>query len=241
MFPIVMQPTFVKTRNVRNFEVMMDGLALAEGQARMGMVFGEAGLGKSRTCTKWYADHLDTAYLYITKAWETSYTDFLQALCRELGIKPAPKRKGPCFSAIIDSLIQTPRTLFFDELEKLHRGFLEMVRDISEMGLVAVVLIGEEELASYMGQDRRVWSRTFQALEFKPVGVGDVMLYIKESTGGRIVLNADCADAMHRLLGGNFRGARRTLLNLVQICNAKKTTEVTVEMINIAYKTGLEG
>lgn len=241
MFPIAAKATFIKTRNVRNFGVMMDGLALAEGEGRLGMVRGEAGLGKSRTCTKWYGEHLDTVYLRAAKAWETSYTEFLQALCRELGIKPAPYRKGRAFAAVVDNLIQTPKTLFIDELEKLPSGFLEIVRDIADMAMTAVVLIGEEELAGYMSQNRRVWSRTFQVVEFKPVGVGDVMLYIKESTDGKIMLSEECASAMHRILGGNFRGARRTLLNLVQICNAKKSAEVSIEMVEIAYKTGLLG
>lgn len=37
-----LKPSFVKTRNVRNFEVLMNGLDLAAGEGRFGLVYGQA-------------------------------------------------------------------------------------------------------------------------------------------------------------------------------------------------------
>ena len=42
MKQIKVKPTFVRTKNVRNFEVLMDGLALGEGEGRLGLVYGQA-------------------------------------------------------------------------------------------------------------------------------------------------------------------------------------------------------
>ncbi len=47
---IRLKPEFVKTKNVRNFEVMMANLAISEGEGRLGMVYSQAGRGKTRTC-----------------------------------------------------------------------------------------------------------------------------------------------------------------------------------------------
>ena len=239
MKPIEVKNPFVETRNVKNFGVMMDGLALAEGEGRFGIVYGQAGLGKSRTVQRWYANNADSVYIRTQKVWESTYTGFLQALCRELDVKPVPHWKSKCFASIADALIQHPRAMFIDEIERLPSGFLEVVRDITDITGCPVILVGEEELFSYMRQNRRVWSRTFQQTEFRAIGASDIMLYFKMAINIRT--EPDMAAMVHGLSAGNFRDVRRIVLNLAQICNAKKTTEITSEMIQVAYKTGLNG
>lgn len=239
MKPIEVKSPFVETRNVKNFSVMMYGLDLAEGEGRFGIVYGQAGLGKSRTVQRWYANNADSVYIRTQKVWESTYTGFLQALCRELDVKPVPHWKSKCFTDAADALLQRPRTVFIDEIERLPSGFLEVVRDITDITGCPVILIGEEELFSYMRQNRRVWSRTFQQIEFRAIGAGDIMLYFKMALDIRP--EPEIAARVHSLSGGNFRDVRRIVLNLAQICNAKKTREVTGEMIQVAYKTGLNG
>jgi len=231
---------FVPTKNVRNFNVAMDGLALAEGEGRLGIVYGNAGLGKTRAAQRWHAEN-PSVYLRTRKVWETNYTEFLQELCRELLIMPVPVKKGKCFSAVLDSLLQNPKTVLIDELEKLPAGFLEVVRDLSDLSMTSIVLIGEYELFAYMQKNSRVWSRTFERVEFHPVEIADTLLYVKNHTGGKIVLNMDCAAYLHKLLEGNFRLAKRTLLHLIQFCNAKQTIDIDKEKIKIAFDASLHG
>jgi len=238
MEPIEFVPAFVNTKNSRNFNVLMDGLSLSAGEGRMGIIYGQAGLGKSRTVRKWHSEHLDTVYLRACKAWDTSYTEFLQALCRELMVKPIPKRKGRCFAEAVDALIQSPRTVFVDEIEKLPGGFIEIIRDLSDISLTAFVLLGEEELVGYMRRNRRVWDRTFERLEFEPIGAGDIIVFMRECSGGRLKISKECGRTLGALLNGNLRDAKRTLLKLIQICNAKKCEEPTVEMVEIAHRAG---
>ena len=49
MEKIQVKPVFVKTKNVRNFESMMDALAQASGEGRLGAVPSPPGRGKTRT------------------------------------------------------------------------------------------------------------------------------------------------------------------------------------------------
>lgn len=238
MAKMKLKPTFVKTKNVRNFENLMDGLALGEGEGRLAMVYGQAGRGKTRT-TQWYAANNAGVYLRITTIMRGSELEFLQALCRELGDLTPPRRKGGCFTEIIDALIEAPRPVFCDELEKLPAAFADLVRDISDLAMCPFVLVGEEELVAYMRRNRRVWSRTFQQMEFAPIGAADIIGYAGEAAG--LKLTPEQATIFHQASAGDFRLVKRDLLTLMQIASGKGTAEVTDDMARQAVKSGLQG
>ena len=238
MKEIKLKPVFVKTKNVRNFEVMMDGLALGEGEGRLGLIYGQAGRGKTRT-SQWHQAHNGGIYLRVATIWRTSELEFLKSLCRELKITPPPSRKGPCFVEIVDRLLANPRPVFIDEIEKLPRIFLDLVRDLSDMSTAPFILIGEEELRSFMQQNRRVWSRTFRQLEFEPIQIPDILLYAHDSTG--LKLSMPVARIFHQYSSGDFRIVKRDMLALIQYANANETREVSEKMASIAVKEGLSG
>ena len=234
---IELKPVFVdKTKNVRNFTVMMDGLALGRGEGRLGLVYGRAGRGKTRTAD-WYHAHNGGVFLRMLTVWRTSELEFLKSLCKELGILSPPGRKGPAFAAAVDKLLSDPRPVFLDELEKLPPYFLDIVRDLSDLSTAPVILIGEEELVGYMRINRRVWSRIFQAMEFLPIGKPDIISYFADAAG--LSIDGPVIDVFLLAADGDFRIVKRGLLSLVQIANAKQTREITVEMARIAVKTGL--
>jgi len=238
MNKIKFTPTFIRTKNVRNFEVMMDGLSLGAGEGLFGLVYGQAGRGKSRTC-EWYHGHHDTIYLRMMKVWAKSDIEFLKAFARELGLKNPPHRRGPCFIEVLDRLVVDPRPVFLDEIEKLPGDILEICRDITDVTTAPIILVGEEELVSYMSRNRRVWSRTFQKLEFAPLETADVMHYAKETTG--LALSPEGGALILANSDGDLRLVKRTMINLVQIVNVKGTDAITMEMIKVAIKTGLGG
>lgn len=240
MKKVQLKPTFVKTRNVRNFEVLMRGLDLGAGEGRLGLVHGRAGRGKTRT-SQWYAAHNDCVYIRMITVWRTSELEFLKTLCRELGVVNPPHRKGPCFVEIIDRLLVNPRPIFLDEIEKLSSHFLDVVRDLADLAKIPVILIGESELPVAMRRNARVWSRTQQQLEFEPISSADIVYYISECTGSVIKPTAAMIEIIDRSTAGDFRLVRRALLNLVQIVNAEGSGTVTEQMVKIAVKTGLNG
>lgn len=236
MKKIQVRPVFVNTKNVRNFQVMMDGLNMSAGEGRLGLVYGRAGRGKTRTC-QWYSAHKNCVYLRVATIWRTGELDFLRSLCRELGILQPPRRKGPAFSEVVDTLLSHPKPVFIDEIEKLPGIFLDLVRDISDMSTAPFILVGEEELVSFMQRNRRVWSRTYNVLEFDPIGPSDIIFYGKDAAG--LALSADVANYLHRQSGGDWRIVRRDLLALVQVLNAKGIADVDLETVKLAVKTGL--
>ena len=239
---IQIQPVFVKTRNVRNFEVLMNGLDLGAGEGRLGLVHGRAGRGKTRTA-QWYAAHNACIYIRMMTVWRTSELEFLKNLCRELGVVSPPHRKGPCFIEIIDRLLVNPRPIFLDEIEKLSSHFLDVVRDLADLAKIPVILIGEAELPVVMRRNARVWSRTQQELEFDPISSADIVYYFGESTGKGVNLSPKMVEIIEKASSGDFRLVRRALLNLIQIVNGggDGPGKVTEQMVKIAVKTGLNG
>ncbi len=117
--------------------------------------------------------------------------------------------------------------------------FLDVVRDIADSASIPVILIGEEDIVSFMKRNRRVWSRTFQQLEFKPIEIADIIMYAGESAG--LKLSIPVAQMLHKASGGDFRLVRRDLLGLAQTANANQTTDVTEKMAKIVIKSGLSG
>ena len=87
--------------------------------------------------------------------------------------------------------------------------------------------------------NRRVWSRTYQSLEFLPISKPDIIAYVREASG--LSVDNQVADVFHNASGGDFRIVRRGLLALAQIANAKQTDQITVDMAQVAVKTGLRG
>ncbi|MBC2703980.1 AAA family ATPase [Desulfobacula sp.] len=238
MKTIQLKPTFVKTKNVRKTEVMMDALGLNQGEGCFGMIYGQAGRGKTRTA-QWYTAHNDTGYLRILSIYRTSELAFLYDLCKALGIITPPKRKAQAFAAIVDKLTDYPKPVFLDEIEKMPNTFLEIVRDIADIAGVLFVFIGEDELVGYLERNRRVWSRTFKQLEFKPIEIADIIVYAVETTG--LKLSIQVASILHKASGGDFRLIRRDLIGLVQAANANQTDTITEKMANIIIKSGFSG
>lgn len=238
MKKLQLNPVFVKTKNVRNFEVMMDALSLADGEGCFGMVYSRAGRGKTRT-SQWYAAHNDCVYLRILSIWRTGELDFLKSFCMALNILSPSGRKGPAFADAVDNLMARPRPVFLDEIEKMPQTFLDLVRDIADSAGIPMVLIGEEELVSYMQRNRRVWSRTFQQLEFKPIEIADIIMYAGESAG--LKLPIPVAQMIHKASGGDFRLVKRDIIGIAQAANANQTTTITEKMAGIVIKSGLSG
>uniref|UniRef100_A0A6M3KPT8 Putative ATPase domain containing protein n=1 Tax=viral metagenome TaxID=1070528 RepID=A0A6M3KPT8_9ZZZZ len=238
-------PKFVKTKNVRNTEVFMDGLDLGRGEGRFAMIWSESGRGKTHTVEWWHA-HNESIFLRTKKVWGSSEVEFLTDLAKEppLRIVDPPRRKARIFADILDRMIANPVPVFIDEIERFPNSFVEILRDLTNLSTAPVILVGEEELVTYMQRNRRVWTRTYRQLEFQPITASDVIVYTAETTG--LKLTPSVADIIQKartkeITDGNFRLVKRTLLALVQYCNAKQTADVTEEMARIAVKQGLSG
>ncbi|MFZ5760978.1 MAG: AAA family ATPase [Thermodesulfobacteriota bacterium] len=235
---IQIQPSFVKTKNVRNFNVLMDGMELLAGEGCLGAASGRAGLGKTKTSTI-YAATNGCVYMQVLRIYVNSEMEFLRGICRALELKSSFGRKGDAFLAAAGEIERRKRPLIIDEADLLPQWGIEIARDLTKMARAHVVLIGEEELIPMMQRNRRVWSRTFQFMEFVPMDATDIMIYAKEATG--LTFTPDVASVFLEESGGDFRLVKRDIVKLVQYANAAGTDKVDVKMARIAVKKGLKG
>ncbi len=96
MKPIKVERVFVQDLgNVRAANNMMSGLALVEGEGRLGCLSSPPGRGKTWWSQVWAANN-DGVYFRVAKIWRDSELEFMQALCGALDIANPPGRKGRC-------------------------------------------------------------------------------------------------------------------------------------------------
>ncbi|MFL9828946.1 AAA family ATPase, partial [Rhodoplanes sp. SY1] len=106
------------------------------------------------------------------------------------------------------------RPLIVDEADKLvDKGMIELVREIGEVSLCPVILIGEERLPKKLAQIERVHNRVLEFMAAQPCDLDDTialagMLYPRISVG------ADLLEEIRRQSQGR---ARRIVVNLARV------------------------
>jgi hypothetical protein len=236
--PAVFNHQWVNTRNERNLDVVMEMLAKAAGEGVLCQITGPAGRGKTRTIRRYAANHR-CIYLLCIEIWKRSELPMLQALCRELGANKPFGRANECFRDAVERLLDDPRPVFMDEADLIPQR-INLIRQLGEVTAVPFILVGEQRLADQMSSVDRVWSRTFQTLTFEPVSVSDIVLYGRESGG--LEISPPVVHLAHQSTKGqDWRVIKRIVMDLVEIANAKRTRDVSVEMMEQAIGMSAKG
>lgn len=132
-------------------------------QRIVGAVYGDAGVGKTRTMEEWKADKPDVISVTVCPAFG-SPKPFLKLLAREL----KTSRVGgidDIFLDILDKLTGGDRTIVIDEAQHLNRKTLEVVRSINDSTRTAIILIGNETVYSKMvGKQQAEFAQLFSRL-----------------------------------------------------------------------------
>jgi len=235
------QQTFVKGLNFRSLKIAAEALTLSGGG--FGKLSGTPGIGKSVTAQA-VAANIGGVYLRVASIWRRSELDFIQELCRELGIDSPPARKGRCYNLAIEKLIGTDRVVFVDEAARLPRDFLNILLDLCDVSACPFVLVGEPELKSMMEENKRLWSRTHRVIEFEPLSLAEVAMYAKQASG--LDLPPSVVSILHASSRGDWRILKRDLLGVVGMLNAKgdghgDQVPITAEIARIAASMGLRG
>lgn len=249
--PLKFQAAWVETGNESKFNAMMDVIVASAGEGRFGVVWDQAGRGKTQTTATWAARHRAPHFLML-ETWQTSSElGFLQALCRELkamrcagaltlaeqthlmSYKP-PRNKNECLLIAVDRLLSMPaasRIVFLDEMDMVPKR-LSLVRQIAEITGTAFILIGEKKMLSLMMAEDRLWSRTVDAVRFEAAEAPAILRYGSITAGLRIQPTA--AELLSTApKGGDWRMIRNRTVKLVALANSRKTRDVTDDMVHL--------
>lgn len=168
-----MKKVFVKTENVKKFIGLIQSLKeKPENLSRMSLVYGEPGLGKSRTAL-WLAAQNDAIYIrsnnLMTGRW------FLEELAEELGEIPR-FYSSDLFKQCINRLLEKPQMLIIDEIDYLagDQKTIETIRDIHDKTNVPIIFVGMTLAEKKLSRYRHLYDRLSDIVQFKPFSKSDV-------------------------------------------------------------------
>lgn len=212
-----MKSVIAPVKNVKAFAVAGEALVKRSvNTPGIGVAFGRAGDGKSRTLSFWAA-RTDAAVVRAAATWRTP-GPMLEQIALELGLTPR-RRHDETRKMVADALSRgsLPKPLVFDEADYLvkHPVLLDTLRDLHDISGAAIWLIGMQDfvrsLLSLKDQVQFV-SRVSQVVEFKPLDREDAGMLI--NTIADVTVETDLIDRLHAEADGS---ARRLVVALEQI------------------------
>lgn len=168
-----MRKVFVKTQNVKSFITLINNLQnKPDGVSKMSLVYGEPGLGKSRTAL-WLAAQNDAIYIrsanLMTGRW------FLEELTEELDEIPR-YWTSDLFKQAVNKLLERPQMIIIDEIDYLagDQKTIETIRDIHDKTNVPIIFVGMTLAQKKLQRYRHLYDRLSDILQFKAFSVNDV-------------------------------------------------------------------
>lgn len=176
-----MKKIFVRTQNVKNFIGLVENLInKPKNIPKMGLVYGEPGLGKSQTAL-WLACKYDAIYLRATNLMTGRW--LLEELVKELDEIPKFLTSDN-FNLVVKKLKQDPKIIFIDEIDYLMNNYktIETLRDIHDETNCPIIFIGMGLAHRKLERYTHLYDRFSEVLSFlllnKTIGnvIGNLLL-----------------------------------------------------------------
>jgi len=231
-----MKKNFVRTQNVKNFISIMNSLQnKPEGVPRMALVYGEPGLGKSRTAL-WWAVKNDAVYIRSSNMMSGRW--FLEELVEELGESPLYK-SSDLFNQAVSQLTQYPRPLIIDEIDYLlsDSKAIETIRDIYDRTEVPIVLIGMNKANKKFIRYRHIYDRFSEILKFEIFSFEEVKNIVQDLS------DAEIDEAGIKLIfnhANRFRQIVSIISKAEKISKANSDIVITEKILETCIKDVLE-
>lgn len=189
-----MKQDFARTSNVSRFVDAMKRLQEREGDLPgMALVFGEPGLGKTKTAL-WWALRNDGVFVRVKKLMSGRW--LLEEIVAELGEAPA-YRTSDLFRQAVEQLLARPRTLLIDEVDYLayDARVLETLRDLHDVSGAALIFVGMDRADKKLSRYRHLYDRFVEVVRFRPLTRDDVADLAEQLCEVR--LTGDAVDFIH--------------------------------------------
>jgi len=223
---------FAMTDNVELFVQLAHSLEQRDrGVDGMGLVYGDPGLGKSRTAI-WLADKINAAY-YRAKE-HTTLRSLLEGIVMELGQAPAYLTSA-LYAQAAESLRENPRTLIIDEIDYLAgagKG-IQTLRDLADETGAPVIMIGMMDAERKIARFKHLYDR-LQAhiMRFKPLGEADVARFSGQVC--EVALSDGAVAEVARVSGGKLRKVIVELYRIERLAKANDLDKVEAKHLKRA-------
>ena len=222
-----MKKIFVKTQNIKNFiGLVVNLINKPQNIPKMGLVYGEPGLGKSQTAL-WLACKYDGIYLRASNLMTGRW--LLEEMVKELDEIPR-FLSSDNFNVVVKKLKQNPQIIFIDEIDYLMNNCksIETLRDIHDETGCPIIFIGMGLAHRKLERYTHLYDRFSEVLKFETFGVNDLSQIINQLS--EIPFTPDAIEYIH-LKFNRFRQIVQLINQMENFAKENNLTEITEEIM----------
>ena len=223
-----MNKIFVKTQNVKNFIGLVENLInKPKNIPKMGLVYGEQGLGKSQTAL-WLACKYDGIYLRASNLMTGRW--LLEEMVKELDEIPRFLTSDN-FNIVIKKLKQKQQVIFIDEIDYLMNNYktIETLRDIHDETGCPIIFIGMGLAHRKLERYKHLYDRFSEILKFETFGVNDLSQIIGQIS--EITFTPDAIEYIHSKYN-RFRQIVQLINQMETFAKDNNLAEINMEVIS---------
>ena len=223
-----MKKTFIKTQNVKNFIGLVENMInKPKNIPKMGLVYGEPGLGKSQTAL-WLACKYDGIYLRASNLMTARW--LLEEMVKELDEIPKFLTSDN-FNIVVKKLKQNPQVIFIDEIDYLMNNYktIETLRDIHDETGCPIIFIGMGLAHRKLERYKHLYDRFSEILKFETFGVKDLSQIIGQLS--EVAFNPDAIEYIHSKFN-RFRQIIQLINQMEIFAKDNNLAEINMEVIS---------
>ena len=222
-----MRKIFVKTNNVKNFIGLVENLQnKPKNIPKMGLVYGEPGLGKSQTAL-WLACKYDGIYIRASNLMTSRW--LVEEIVREMDELPRYLTSDN-FNVVISKLSQKPKIIFVDEIDYLMNNYksVETLRDIHDKTDCPIVFVGMGLAHRKLERYKHLYDRFSEIVKFETFGVNDLSQIFSQLS--EIPFTPESIEYIHKKYN-RFRQIVQLINQMEIFAKDNNLTEITKEIV----------
>ena len=223
-----MNKIFVKTQNVKNSIGLVENLInKPKNIPKMGLVYGEPGLGKSQTAL-WLACKYDGIYLRASNLMTGRW--LLEEMVKELDEIPRFLTSDN-FNIVVKKLKQNQQLIFIDEIDYLMNNYktIETLRDIHDETDCPIIFIGMGLAHRKLERYKHLYDRFSEILKFEIFGVNDLSQIINQLS--EVTFTPDAIEYIHTKFN-RFRQIVQLINQMETFAKDNNLSETNMEVIS---------
>ena len=223
-----MNKTFIKTQNVKNFTGLVENLInKPKNIPKMGLVYGEPGLGKSQTAL-WLACKYDGIYLRASNLMTGRW--LLEEMVKELDEIPRFLTSDN-FNIVVKKLKRNQQVIFIDEIDYLMNNYksIETLRDIHDETGCPIIFIGMGLAHRKLERYKHLYDRFSEILKFETFGVNDLSQIIGQLS--EITFAPNAIEYIHTKYN-RFRQIVQLINQIETFAKDNNLAEINMEVIS---------
>ncbi len=144
---------------------VMDAIEYCHLQGKIGVIYGDAGIGKTMGIRKYCEENPMAISITISPAYATM-SGVNDLISDQIGVREKNARR--IYSEIVNRLKGSGRVIIIDEAQHLTKKTLEHLRSISDEAGVGICLVGNEEVYSRLkGSGKADFAQIFSRIAIR--------------------------------------------------------------------------